>query len=211
MRNIAKGREPASLTQHRQKPHADYDNYEDKNTLRQCLVSEQRGICCYCMRPIHPVEGSMKIEHWHSQNRTPHEQLVYSNLLGSCMGGDGQRESVRHCDTAKGTKDLSRSPAIRDHHVEEQIRYLSDGTIGSSDVNFSGELNGVLNLNAAHLKNGRLAALRGLQGMLRKRGGLTKQHWQKLLEEWSGTSHANDLQPFCGVIVYWIKKKLGRL
>jgi uncharacterized protein (TIGR02646 family) len=211
MRNIAKGREPASLTQHRQTPHANYDNYQHKDALRQCLVSEQRGICCYCMRSIHPTEGLMKIEHWHSKSRYPQEQLLYSNLLGSCMGGDGQRESVRHCDTAKGTKDLSLNPAMRDHHVEEQIRYLPDGTISSSDVPFRDELTSVLNLNAANLKNGRLAALRGLQGMLRTRGGLTKQHWQKLLEEWSGTSHANDLQPFCGVIVYWIKKKLARL
>ena len=210
MRNIAKGNEPPSLTEHRQTPHADYDNYQDKETLRQSLVSEQRGLCCYCMRSIRPIEGSMKIEHWHSQDRYPDEQLAYSNLLGACMGGDGQRDSVKHCDTAKGSKDLSRNPANRDRHVEEQIRYLPDGTIASSDATFDGELNDVLNLNAAHLKNGRLAALRALQELLKKRGTLNKSRWQRLVEEYSGATHTNALQPFCGVIVYWVRKKLAR-
>jgi uncharacterized protein (TIGR02646 family) len=210
MRNITKGREPASLTQHRATPFADYDNYLDKDTLRACLVSEQRGICCYCMQSIRPVDSAMKIEHWRSQDQHPEDQLTYSNLLASCMGGDGQRNSVKHCDTAKGNKDLSRNPANRGHHVEDLIRYLGDGTIASSDVQFDGELSEVLNLNAAHLRNGRLAALWALQKMLSVRGSLTKQQWEKLFGEWSGTSHTNDLQPFCGVIVYWIQKKLAR-
>jgi uncharacterized protein (TIGR02646 family) len=210
MRSIVKGHEPASLTQHRATPQATYENYRDKDTLRVSLVSEQRGLCCYCMQSIRPTEGSMKIEHWHSQDRYPVEQLIYLNLLGSCMGGDGQRDSVRHCDTAKGNKDLSRNPANRDHHVEEVIRYLSDGTIASSDATFHDELSDVLNLNAAHLKNGRAAALHALQEMMKKRGTLNKHRWEKLLEEWSGTSHTNDLEPFCGVIVYWIRKKLAR-
>jgi uncharacterized protein (TIGR02646 family) len=210
MRNITKGNPPASLTEYRQTTGANYRDYEDKHTLRACLVSEQRGICCYCMQSIRPEVGSMKIEHWHSQDGHPGEELTYSNLLGSCMGGDGQRDSVRHCDTAKGNRGLSRNPANRDHHVEEVIRYLSNGTIASSDATFHDELGDVLNLNAAHLKNGRAAALHALQEMMKKRGTLNKQRWEKLLGEWSGTSHTNDLQPFCGVIVYWIQKKLAR-
>ena len=55
----------------------------------------------------------MKIEHWHSQERYHGEQLTYSNLLGSCMGGDGQRDSVKDCDSAKRSTDLSRNPANR--------------------------------------------------------------------------------------------------
>ena len=52
MRAITKGAEPPSLTAHRQTPHCDYDNYPDKAALRQALVTEQRSICCYCMRRI---------------------------------------------------------------------------------------------------------------------------------------------------------------
>jgi uncharacterized protein (TIGR02646 family) len=90
MRPIIKGADPASLTAHRQTPRCDYDNYADKVTLRHALVTEQRGICCYCMGRIHNGPLTMKIEHWRSQSRFPGEQLSYRNLLGACLGGDGQ-------------------------------------------------------------------------------------------------------------------------
>ncbi len=48
MRAITKQPEPSSLAQHRAMPHADYDNYADKDTLRALLVFEQRGLCCLC-------------------------------------------------------------------------------------------------------------------------------------------------------------------
>ena len=56
MRNITKGVEPPSLAQHRLTPQADYGNLSpaDKDTLRQCLVTEQRGLCSYCMQSIRP-------------------------------------------------------------------------------------------------------------------------------------------------------------
>jgi uncharacterized protein (TIGR02646 family) len=162
------------------------------------------------MQAVRPVDGAMKIEHWRSQGRYPQDQLTYSNLLASCMGGDGQRKSVKHCDTAKGNKDLCRNPANPNHHVEELIHYLGNGKIASPDAQFDLELSEVLNLNAAQLRNGRTAALKALKKMLSVRGTLTKQQWEKLLGEWSGTSQTNDLRPFCGVIVYWIRKKLSR-
>ncbi len=55
MRTILKGREPASLTEHRATPGADYDGYRDKDTLRAHLVAEQRGLCCYCLSRIYRV------------------------------------------------------------------------------------------------------------------------------------------------------------
>src|ERR1035438_2568954 len=44
MRRIQKGREPASLTEHRAATGTDYENYRDKDTLRAHLVKEQRGL-----------------------------------------------------------------------------------------------------------------------------------------------------------------------
>lgn len=92
MRNIQKGAEPPSLTQHRQTPHADYRNYNDKALLRQHLVNEQSGICCYCMSRIRPTAERMKIEHWQCQEDHPHRQLDYANLqreLRKWRGDDG--------------------------------------------------------------------------------------------------------------------------
>ncbi len=41
MKYIRKSKEPDSLTQHRLKPHSDYDNYKKKDDLRQTLLKEQ--------------------------------------------------------------------------------------------------------------------------------------------------------------------------
>ncbi len=85
--------EPASLTMYRQQPGATYEGFRDKDALRKALVDEQRGLCCYCLSRIRPEIGGMKIEHWHPQALYGNEQLDYANLLGSCMGNDGQRRA----------------------------------------------------------------------------------------------------------------------
>ena len=43
MRGITKGVEPQSLLAHRQTPHCNYDNYADKESLRQALANEHPG------------------------------------------------------------------------------------------------------------------------------------------------------------------------
>ena len=140
MRAITKGPEPASLIAHRQTAHCDYDNYADKGALRHALVTEQRGLCCYCMRRIHNGPDTMKIEHWQCQTRYEVEQLNYRNLLGACLGGDGQPPCRQHCDTRKGNRDLQWNPADPAHHVETRLRYELDGSIRSDDAAFDDQL-----------------------------------------------------------------------
>ena len=208
MREIAKGKEPLSLTQHRSTPHADYENYLEKDMLRECLVDEQRGICCYCLSRIRATADDMKIEHWHSQAEHTTEQLDYSNLLGACMGNEGQPRSDQFCDTYKGDKHLSRNPANPMHRVEDLIRFEPNGRISSSDPGFDSELNSVLNLNVAFLVNNRKAALKAFIQTLQKREKIPRGTWQRLLREWNGESSVSYLRPFCNVIVYWLRKRL---
>jgi uncharacterized protein (TIGR02646 family) len=223
MRNIIKRTEPASLTQHRLTPHSDFDNYRDKDALRQALAEEQRGLCCYCLQAIQADGDKMKIEHWHSQeryNKNPDERLMYWNLLGACKGNEGQPNADQHCDTFKGERYLSRNPANPSHNVEALVHY-SDGRIGSSNKEFDAELNNVLNLNVAYLVNSRRSELRAFQKTLDSRPVLlsqsrsnrrkVRQMWLTLLAEWEGGSNYGYLRPFCGVIIYWIKKKLARI
>ncbi len=209
MRTIVKGSEPISLMQHRSDPHANYDNYTDKETLRDFLVKEQRGICCYCLSRIKAIAGKMKIEHWHSQANYPDERLVYSNMLGACMGGEGQPGLNQHCDTYKGEKNLTLNPANPLHRIENRIRFLPDGQIYSDNANFNTELNDVLNLNVARLKNNRKAALDSFKKFLEKRKTLSQSQWENLLKDWNGESSTGDLEEFCQVIVYWVRKKLA--
>jgi len=209
MRAINKGYEPTSLTEHRSTPQANYSNYADKETLRTFLVNEQRGLCCYCLSRI-PGASGMKIEHWHCQDIYPAEQLDYVNLLGACWGNQGQPGKHQHCDTRKGNRDVSRNPANPMHQVENILRFEGDGRIVSDNPTFDTELNDVLNLNGAFLKNNRKATLDAFRDTLIKRGTLPRVTLEKLLRDWNGESHTGELRPFCQVVVYWLRKRLAR-
>lgn len=160
MRTITKGSEPNSLQRYRIAG-GRYPDFRDREELRASLVAEQRGLCCYCMCRISADASAMKIEHWQSQSCYPNQDLVYLNLLAACLGGKGT--AAEHCDTRKGPRDLMYNPANPLHKVESLISYGLDGTISSRDAEFSGQLEDVLGLNVAELKNGR-------KGVLRHRG-----------------------------------------
>ena len=212
MRTITKGSEPRSLTTHRQTPHSDYHNYPEKEALRERLVAEQRGLCCYCMGRIR--SNSMKVEHWRCQSRFPGDQLEYGNLLGSCQGGEGQPRSRQHCDTRKGDNDLRWNPANRHHAVNMRIYYDSDGGIRSPDAGFDAELDEVLNLNLRVLKTSRKRIRERILDWWklekrRLRGPVPRERFEKERERRVGD--ASDLQPFCQVAVWWLDQRLKKM
>ena len=214
MRPITKSREPVSLTAHRKTPHSDYDNYQAKDELRHSLVTEQRGLCCYCMRRIRPEPGAMKIEHWKCQHRYRDDELKYRNLLGACCGGQGKPERLQHCDTRKGDRDLKWNPSDPVHHIGTRIWFELDGSIRSDEEEFDGQLNNVVNLNLPVLKNSRKQLLDAVlhwwkcekariggpvpvDGLVRKRD----QH----------VGGEGELTPYCQVVVWWLDRKLARM
>lgn len=206
MRTIRKGPAPASLIQHRKQPYADYDNYDDKAALRQALVAEQRGLCCYCQSRIWATPDGMKIEHWQCQADHPERQLDYSNLLGVCKGNEGQPIDWQHCDTRKGNRDLCFSVCDPAHPIERKIRFLGDGEITSDDEAVKMAINEVLNLNWSRLKENRKSALIGfLQGL-----GNAKLDYAKELPKWDGSLNS-ELPPFSQIVAHYLLKKLKRL
>lgn len=214
MREITKGVEPVSLTLHRQKPHCDYDNYQDKESLRRTLVAEQRGICCYCMARISAGNDSMKIEHWRCQERYPEEQLRYGNLLGACRGGEGQPLRLQHCDTKKADRDLHWNPAESVHHIETRVRYEPDGTIRSDDAAFDVQLHEVLNLNLPVIKNSRKGIYDGILEWVRyeknrQRGQIPRE--RLLREQARYMIGSSVLQPYSQVAVWLLDQKIRRM
>lgn len=211
MRAIIKRPEPASLTAHRKTGHSDYDNYEGMDELRLALVTEQLGLCCYCMGRIRDDPAKMKIEHWHCQSRHPDEQLSYRNLLGACYGGEGQGPNFQHCDTRKGDQDLLWNPAERSHQIESRIRYELDGTIRSDDVVFNLELDHVLNLNLAVLKNNRKGVLDAILYWWKKEKSMIHDRVPRASFEREReriTAGAGNLAPYCQVAVWWLQQRL---
>lgn len=213
MRAITKGQEPLSLTKHRQSAHCYYGNYADKDGLREALVRDQRSLCCYCMTRIEATGTTMKIAHWHSQQRYPSEQLSYRNLLGACKGGEGQPKHLQHCDTKQGERDVKFNPADATHQIWRRVRFESDGTISSSDEEFNTQLNDVLNLNMPLLKNRRKGVIDGLATWLRDyrkghhRGpdNATLQRKRARLDLASGS-----LQQYSPVALWWLDQRLAR-
>lgn len=211
MRNIVKGMEPKSLEEHRCSTAANYDNYDDKQSLRESLVAEQRGLCCYCLSRINAAPQKMKIEHWQSQTGFPEHQLRYSNLLGACLGGGvGKPPKLQHCDTRKGDQSLSKNPADLEYDVERTIQYDRDGTIRSTDPIFNQEINQILNLNIPILKNNRKAILQRLIIEGPKHGNWNNNWLEKKLTEWNGEADNNELKEYCQIVVFWLRKRLRR-
>lgn len=206
MRTIQKGPEPATLTQHRQQPHADYDNYADKAALRQALVYEQRGLCCYCQSRIRATPDAMKIEHWQCQADHPERQLDFSNLLGACPGGHGRPEREQHCDTRKGNNGLCFSVCDPAHPIERQIRFLGDGKISAVDGAIDDAINTVLNLNIPRMVSNRKAVLAAFQQRLKNGVRIDPA---RELPKWDGT-YEGELPEFAQLVVYWLRKKQAR-
>jgi uncharacterized protein (TIGR02646 family) len=224
MRQIIKSKEPNVLLQYRKTAGATYNGFQSvgrMKALRKSLVSEQGGICCYCMQRIRPTENAMKVEHWHSQSEHDAEQLDYRNMLAACMGNQGEPNDEQHCDTLKGNKSLLRNPANPDHRIEDFIKYLGDGSIESSNQEFSNQLGkglsskgmlhkGVLNLNRPLFVSNRLSVLDAFRKSLPRNKTLTKGELRAMEKYWGRGATGIELQPYCGIVVYWVKKRLAR-
>ena len=210
MRPIDKGAEPNELGEHRSKSHSSYANYKHKDGLRDALVKEQRGLCCYCMSRIYPERKKMKIEHWRCVSRYPREQLDYGNLLGSCMGGEGERWKYQHCDTRKMDQELLWNPADRDHRLKLRIEYGADGSVRSMDEDFDKQINECLNLNTPFIKNGRKGVLDGVVGWWQRLGGGDSAASQRLEKKILQLTEAAAMHPYGPVAVWWLERRLAR-
>ena len=214
MRSITKGAEPLNLAQHRRIAHSDYDNFPHKDVLRQALVTEQRGICCYCMGRIRPSPESMKIEHWLCQACFTYEQLSYRNLLGACLGGEGQPGQKQHCDTRKGNQALRWNPAEPAHQIETRVRYELDGSIRGYEDVFDSQLNDVLNLNLPLLKQGRKGILDAVLDWWKheKDRGSGRVQRERLIRKRDQRVAGNgQLEPYCQVAVWWLDQGIARM
>lgn len=201
---INKGTEPIEWTEKKATP--GFTEYEAIPELRDALLKEQEYICAYCMRRI-PVKDSgiaetSKIEHLKSRHRYSALQLEYANMVICCPGSiDG----TSHCDNSKDREDIVFSPFNK--AVQQSITYGSkDGTIRSSTPSWDNDINNVLCLNNARLKQTRSEVIEGVQQVLSQKNYSVKE-LRKILNTWSNPT-ARGYKPFCGVVIWYIEKKL---
>lgn len=209
MKSIKKQQEPQSLTFHKKQSFARYNNYDQKNELRQSLLAEQGYICCYCMKRI--TEDKMRIEHWLPQSKHPDRELDYANLLAACQGGENGSKRQYHCDVSKGEQEIFVHPneAIGTN-CEALVQFRRNGYVYSKNEDIDRELNQILKLNLQHLVEGRVAALDGFQNALAKKykSSLNRQKWQELYEDLS-CGKDGQYKEYCRVVLAYIEKKLN--
>lgn len=210
MRQITKNKVPSELSAYKKKKDSIYDgpNFTPiKEKIRLSLLDEQGYLCAYCMNRIDV--NSMKIEHWACQHSHPSKQLDYTNLLACCIGHEGFSPKEQTCDTRKGGHNIKFSPAIRSHRVNEIIKYDSQGTIISTDVDFNIHLNDNLNLNKMRMKLNRRTVLCQIQHTLSQRlGGRKSTEIQKLIDFYIHKNSIGQFSEYYGVIIYYLQKKL---
>lgn len=209
MLNIQKKREPRLLTEHRCHKNACYENMPQqvRDQLKRQLLEEQGWLCAYCMKRISATD--MKVEHVASRHEHPERQLDYSNLVACCYGDEGKSRKEQYCDTHKGQKSLSKNPAVPADRTEESIQYDAEGYIYSTDPVFDKELSDVLNLNKDILRHYRKSVRQAVieqLSLLPINSDKNKIH--DLLSRWQKRDSRNKLNPYAGVAVYWLKKRL---
>jgi uncharacterized protein (TIGR02646 family) len=210
MRTIEKRYPPPSWDKHA-KSGGIYEDFKDTDPAREALLREQGHLCCFCMARI--GRGKMKIAHLTPQSKADTRTMDWKNVAGACMGGDGARNAVKHCDTAQGNTPIKVNPVDREQNCEKLIHYLPDGHIRSDDPDIDRDLHKTLNLNHFALKVYRKGILDALMTRLKNlhgRGYWQEHELQKELEAWRKRGKNGMLKEYCQVGIYWLEKKLAR-
>jgi uncharacterized protein (TIGR02646 family) len=213
MLNITRLPEPLSLIAYRQQSNAEYDGPQFtpvKKDIRTQLLISQGYLCAYCMERIIDDQFQTKVEHWKCQDIYPQDQLDYTNMFVVCLGST---QNEQHCDSAKGNQDLTINPASSIKKVESFIKYTRIGEIYvDDDKDISKDLNVTLNLNHDRLKRNRRAIYEAIKTKLsQKKGAATKKDLNDLLQKYSQLNLNGQRVPYCGIAIYFLKKKLSRI
>jgi uncharacterized protein (TIGR02646 family) len=203
--HIKKGAEPRWLAEYRSAQRAAFGTLsaDHKKQLRELLVAEQRGLCCYCMGRISASPEVVKIEHWASQKAHSHEVLAYGNLLASCHGGEGGPPKSQHCDTRKAFRSITLDPTRPE--LLHTLKYLASGQIETRQ-DLQHEIDDVLGLNIDKLKRYRASAVQGFVESLQKKrpGDWSPQFLERQAQRLEQETPA---RPYLGALIYWLEKR----
>lgn len=213
MIQIDKGTEPVCLVKHRCKAGAKYDaNDWDKESLREHLLELQGHLCALCMRRIYLADT--RIAHVLTQKEFPEQQLSYGNLVLACPGGEvkGLKNdtSKYHCDKSQEHKSLMCNPSDASHRIEERISYLSDGTIKGTDADIEHDIK-LMRLNdVPNIKSGRKATLDAFVKTIPP-ATLKKSWLLRQMDNMKTRDAKGQRKQYCGVTIYWLRRKLNNL
>jgi uncharacterized protein (TIGR02646 family) len=183
----------------------------DKRAARKQLAREQGWLCAFCMRQIDEEfkdelgQFVMKIAHRVPIDAESQRALDWSNLLGSCDGG--QRSNGRHetCDLLQKNEPISVDPTQRAsvQRLHFKRRDAKPGLfISSDDATLAHDVEQTLGLNGGDLPELRETIWRAFLSAIQKK--YPKAHWDsatraKFFEDWKYAA-GSKLRPFLGVV-----------
>ena len=197
---IRKGSEPNEWTEYKLTPGVEFDARPE---LKDSLLKEQGYLCAYCMARID--KDHMKVEHFNPQSLYPDDIFTYRNLLACCQG---KTQGEPHCDTSKEDDEIKLSP-LESSCVDTLSYESGTGAIRSSNPYYNRELDRILHLNTPIIKQNRLKVLQGVIQALQS-VGFNSGAIRSQLTEWNSVDKEAKRKPYCGIVIYFLGKKLGR-
>lgn len=209
---IKKGEEPNSLKEYKKQTNACYENFRDKDDIREALLRDQGYLCAYCMKRID--KSKMKIEHYKSQSDYDYLDLDYRNMLGVCSGNEEnahRKKENQTCDTHRGNDKIVVNPL--EQSSIDLIKYKDDGTIYSDDRIINKDLNETLNLNcdSVFLKSNRKSALDSLKKFISKKSPdktCSRELLIKIKRKYETSDAEGKREPFSGIMLYYLNKRI---
>lgn len=212
MRRVYKGPEPPSLKTFReQDPAPSWDGYQQKDDAYRTATTEQRQLCAFCQTSIQYKARPIKMAHIVPQKSEPDGQrlqLIWSNLVGSCPGGqETGRPRIMHCDARQGNTSLSATlnPV---QFINGSLTYDWDGHIkpAKDDDKLLKELNDVLGLNCGPVVKGRQLWLEEMKKQLA--AAPDREAWRQdlLVQLDPDRSSTAPLKPYADYLLFHLRE-----
>lgn len=176
-----------------------------KEILREKLIDEQLGLCCYCGLAL--TKKNVHIEHFKPQSKFKKLQLDFKNLHASCMGKEIHETSEEELEFCAHSKQDWFDPTLTvsplDPNCQSYFEFGFDGTISEVEGNLSAkETIKQLGLDRYLPNTLREAGINAVLDQINLDDPNDIDEWIQFLET---PNSENRLPSFCFVISYVLK------
>ena len=180
-----------------------------KSILKNALINEQKGLCCYCCTRI--KTDNSHIEHIKPKGNKNYSNLrfSYNNLLASCEGFEINNETCGHNKGEWYDKKLFISPLDNDY--ESHFTYTFNGKIQGKINNDAKATEAIyrLNLNSYELENARVAII---DSILKDKSLVDcVENIEAEIRHYSMQDANGRLEPFYNIIIFTLNYLLNSI
>lgn len=201
-------------------------SYAAYTILKRQLHSEQRGLCCYCMKVISLQDS--RVEHFLPQSLFIEGHVDYYNLYLACSDSVGYIEERQHCDVRKGNDLIAKFIGCGDSrsiNCGDLVRYTHEGFILPQQSSYKSVEKIYENYRSLSIKAKAILVTIELLNLntpelVEERKKTIDEVVEKISEAGADTAKLETMKreyeeghslKFAGVAIYFFKQKLERL